>query len=412
MSSAHLSKQDNFYQSLILRLMEPMDAGFLELGLPAGEKIHFGKKESEIHARVDVRDDRFFKACVLHGDIGFGESYVDGYWDTDDIVGVISWMILNVEKHPLLMGSKPKPSRLHFFKLLNRFRHRLNSNNPTRVKKNIFSHYDLGNEFFQTFLDSGMTYSCAYFSKLTEESTGDAQEAKNARLCQKLRIKSADHVLEIGGGWGGFAIHAAKHFGCQVTTITISEAQCQYARERVRAENLSDKIDVELVDYRHVKGEFDKIVSIEMIEAVGHEYLKTYFEQCHRLLKKEGLLGLQMILSPDHRYESFKKGVDWIQKHIFPGGFLPSLLAIQEAINKTGDLGLYDYEDLTPHYVKTLHAWRKNFNAHLQKVKLLGFDERFIRKWNYYLSYCEAAFKMRNIHVVQAVFTRPNNHSL
>lgn len=399
--------------------MAPMNAGYLRMRLPTNQELCFGNPGSEFKANIQVRDDRFFRRCVLHGDIGFGESYVDGDWDTDEITPVIAWMILNVENHPLLMGSRPKPSRLHLLKLLNRVRHHWNRNTLQGSRKNISSHYDLGNDFFALFLDPGMTYSCAYFSKLTGESTDSpvnllelAQEAKYARLCEKLKVQPSDHVLEIGGGWGGFAVHAARHYGCRVTMITLSKEQAAYARERFKRERLSDRIEIHLQDYRHVRGHFDKIVSIEMIEAVGHQYLQSFFRQCHHLLKKEGLLGLQAILSPDHRYESFRKGVDWIQKHIFPGGFLPSFQAILEAIRRTGDLGVYDYEDITPHYAKTLSLWRNNFHRHLEKVKALGFDGRFIRKWDYYFSYCEAAFKMRNISVAQVIFSRPNNHGL
>lgn len=204
-------------------------------------------------------------------------------------------------------------------------------------------------------------------------------------------------------------MYATQNYGCRVTTITISQRQFDYLKKRVESENLSHRLEVKLIDYRNMTGRFDKIVSIEMIEAVGHEFLPVFFGQCQRLLKKDGLLVLQMILSPDHRYQSFRKNVDWIQKHIFPGSLLPSYEAIHQAIRATGTLGLLDYEDMTQHYVRTLALWRTNFNANVEKVRRLRFSEHFVRKWNYYFSYCEAAFKMRNINVAQAVFTRPNN---
>ena len=388
-----------------------MTLGKLSLRFPEGQEIYFGSDKDRNQAAVRINSEDFFKKCVLYGDVGFGESYVDGDWDSGDITGVIAWMILNVENHPTLMDAKEKKSPINFLGFLNHLRHRLNANTVKKSQKNISAHYDLGNNFFRLFLDPGMTYSCAYFDA-HETNLAHAQERKYAELCRKLRLKPSDRVLEIGSGWGGFALHAAKHYHCHVTTITISKEQYDYARQRFLREGLSDKIEARLVDYRHMDGRYDKIASIEMIEAVGHEHLTSYFSQCHKFLKKDGLLGLQMILSPDHRYESFRKRPDWIQKHIFPGGLLPSLEAIVSAMRKTGDLGMLDYEDMTPFYAKTLALWRENFLRASEEIRSLGFDEKFIRKWNYYFSYCQAAFSMRNISVAQAVFSRPNNHHL
>lgn len=388
-----------------------MTLGQLRLVLPEGKEIVFGTGEEvqQVSARI-VRED-FFKKCVLYGDVGFGEAYVDGDWDTPDISGVIAWMILNVENHPTMMDSRQKRLAVNFLGFLNRLQHHFKTNTIANSRKNIAAHYDLGNDFFKLFLDPGMTYSSAYFAKGTE-SLEEAQGKKYDELCRKLHLKASDKVLEIGSGWGGFASHAARHYGCQVTTITISKEQFEYTCRRVQEENLTEKVKPQLVDYRHIEGVYDKIASIEMIEAVGHDHLGSYFSQCHRLLKKDGLLGLQMILAPDHRYESFRKRPDWIQKHIFPGGFLPSFEAVLIAVRKTGDLGLYDYRDMTPSYARTLLLWRENFGRAEEPLKKLGFDATFIRKWNYYFSYCEAAFRMRNISVVQAVFTRPNNGTL
>ncbi|MBF0490940.1 MAG: class I SAM-dependent methyltransferase [Candidatus Omnitrophica bacterium] len=216
----------------------------------------------------------------------------------------------------------------------------------------------------------------------------------------------------MGCGWGGFALHAVKNYGCTITAITISKEQFEHCKELFAREKVLDRIDLRFVDYRHVTGLYDKIISIEMIEAVGHKFLPVYFKQIHHLLKSDGLVGLQMILSPDHRYESFRKNVDFIQKHIFPGSLLPSLRSIQQAIHQSGILCVFDYEDISPSYARTLKLWRGEFNRNRQKVESLGFDDAFIRKWNYYLSYCEAALGMRNIAVVQAVLTRPNNYQL
>lgn len=387
-----------------------MTSGRLRLTLPDGQDIVFGTADESVEVRARVIREDFFRKCVLYGDVGFGEAYVDGDWDTDDISGVIAWMILNVENHPTMMDSREKKLAVNLLGFVNNVRHQLRSNTVSNSRKNISAHYDLGNDFFRLFLDPGMTYSSAYFVT-GRETLEQAQENKYEQLCRKLHISSKDHVLEIGSGWGGFAVHAAKRHHCRVTTITISKEQHAYASDRIKSEGLSGRVEVCLVDYRHMQGQYDKIASIEMIEAVGHDHLGSYFTQCHKLLKKDGLLGLQMILAPDHRYESFRKRPDWIQKYIFPGGFLPSFEAVLKSIRKTGDLGLLDYDDMTPFYAKTLKIWRENFCRSSDAIEKLGFDESFARKWNYYFSYCEAAFRMRNISVVQAVFTRPNNNS-
>jgi cyclopropane-fatty-acyl-phospholipid synthase len=306
------------------------------------------------------------------------------------------------------MADRPKTSPVNFLKIVNKIQHALRSNTKDGSRKNISEHYDLGNEFFSLFLDPSMAYSSAYFTN-AKESLHQAQINKYDLLCQKLKLTDRDHLLEIGSGWGGLAMHAAQNYGCRVTTVTISKQQHAFVSEKVFERGLKDFIDVKFMDYRDIKGQFDKIVSVEMIEAVGHKFMKTFFVQCHALLKKDGLLALQMILSPDHRYESFRKNVDWIQKHIFPGSLLPSMQVIQSSIRETGNLMLYDFEDMTPSYAQTLKIWREGFNQNLSAVRDMGFEEEFIRKWNYYKSYCEAAFKTRNISVVQAVFTRPNN---
>ena len=401
----------NIYQRIINHVFSPMHLGKLTMILPDGGTLTYGNGQGGVHASIRIVNNDFFKKCVLFGDVGFGESYVDGDWETDDITKVIEWMIINVDNHPTLMSDKKKRTPVNFLKVCNNVFSFFRKNSLLGSRKNISAHYDLGNEFYQLFLDPSMTYSSAYF-KENCESLEQAQYEKYAQLCQKIHLKPTDHVLEIGSGWGGFAIYAAKHFGCRVTTVTVSQQQYNYALRRIVAERLSDKITIELKDYRNIEGKFDKIVSIEMLEAVGHEYYEAYFSQCHRLLKKDGVLALQMILSPDNRYESFRKNIDWIQKHIFPGSLLPSMSIIQKMINQTGDLNLYHFEDIGAHYAETLVIWRERFNKNSDQTRRLGFDEPFIRKWNYYLSYCEAAFKTRNISVAQAVFTRPNNLSL
>ncbi len=407
-AAAPKTRKLSIYQRLIDHAFRPMRLGRLTMVLPDGQVLTYGDGQGGVHADIRILHNDFFKKCVLFGDVGFGESYVDGDWQTDDITKVIAWMITNVENHPTLMADKPRRSPVNFFKIFNNLLSLFRKNSLSGSRKNIHRHYDLGNDFYRLFLDPSMTYSAAYF-KHREQSLEDAQYQKYEALCQKLHLKAADHVLEIGSGWGGFALYAARNFGCRVTTVTVSEQQFDYARRRIAEEGLADQITVELKDYRKIGGKFDKIVSIEMLEAVGHDYYEAYFSQCHRLLKKDGVLALQMITCPDNRYESFRKNMDWIQKHIFPGSLLPSLAVIQKTVNKTGSLNLYHLEDLGAHYARTLVIWREKFNHNLDGVRDLGFDEAFIRKWNYYLSYCEAAFSTRNISVAQAIFVRPNS---
>lgn len=402
-------RKKSFYESLVLGMLARMDKGRLNISLPEGEIYTIGNGNG-ITANIEIKTPEFFKRCVLFGDIGFGEAYVNGDWDTDNISNVIKWFLLNVENAPGVSGSKSKTLALNILKSANKISHWKRINNIRGSKKNITEHYDLNNDFFASFLDPTMTYSSAYF-KEEGMDLQNAQLAKYERLCQQLQLKASDHVLEIGSGWGGNAMYMAKNYGCKVTSITISEEQLKLARERVTKENLSDKVKIELIDYRRMKGQFDKIVSVEMLEAVGEEFIDVYFKKCNDLLKKDGILAIQAITCPDSRYESLRKGVDWIQKYIFPGSLLPSMGRIHQAINNTSDLTLIDLKDFGLDYARTLSLWQEQFNQNLTEVKKLGFNDTFIRKWNYYFSYCEAAFTMRNIHVMQMVFSRPNNTS-
>ncbi|MFT5387761.1 MAG: cyclopropane-fatty-acyl-phospholipid synthase [Candidatus Omnitrophota bacterium] len=396
---------------IIDQVFRPMDQGQLDIILPDGEVYTYGSSNQGIQAKLYVNDMGFFRKCVLHGAVGFGESYTDGDWSTDSLVDVISWMIDNHKNHPTMSVGKRKANMVNFLHWANVLRSKFRINSLSGSKRNIMEHYDLGNEFFKTFLDPTMTYSAAYFSE-EARTLEDAQLQKYDRLCQKLKIQPTDHVLEIGTGWGGFAVYAVEHYGCEVTTTTISEEQYKYAKRKIASRGFSDKINIKLCDYRNLKGTYDKIVSVEMIEAVGHKYYESYFKKCHDLLSKNGLLALQMIQFPDHRYDDARKNIDWIQKYIFPGSLLPSNEAIHKAMKKTGTLGLFHYEDITPHYAKTLKIWREEFVNNIDKIEALGKDEVFKRKWVYYLAYCEAAFKMRHINVSQAVYTRSNNTTL
>lgn len=399
-------KSHRIYQKIFDKVLSALPAGKLRVLLPNGEESFYGLKTPGPEATLKILNPAFFKKSVLYGEVGFGESYVDGDWKSDDVVGLLSWFLINLEH-----ASSSQKRRLPFTDLLlvfNRLRHKLRANNQTGARRNISEHYDLGNDFYKLFLDSSMTYSCGYFSS-PDTLLQSAQAEKYDRLCRKLKLTSSDHVLEIGGGWGGFAVHAARNYGCHVTSITISEEQLKYAKDRVAAEGLSNQIDFRLTDYRNITGKFDKIVSIEMIEAVGHEYFKIFFKKCHELLNRHGLLAIQAITCPDSRYESHRKNVTWMQKHIFPGGLLPSIGIMNKTINETGDLQLHNLEEMGLHYAQTLSIWRENFDHKLESVLAQGFDEKFIRKWDYYLMSCEAAFLTRNINVVQAIFSRPNN---
>lgn len=398
-----------FYRSTILKLMRPMQKGYLHITLPDGTVMELGNKENELHADVTVHHEHFFKRAFLYGDIGFAEAYMAGEWSSNDLTRLLSWFLLNIENSPTLSGSRTRAILLNAFQFINKLFHTRRKNTVSGSKKNIAEHYDLSNEFFGLFLDGTMTYSSAYFTKPDLELE-HAQYEKYESLCHSLKLKASDHLLEIGTGWGGFAIYAAKKYNCFITSVTISRQQYDFAVERIRKENLQDKIEVQLKDYRKIEGVFDKVVSIEMIEAVGAQYLTTYFQKIHSVLKPDGVLALQAIICPDSRFESLQNNVDFIQKHIFPGSLLPSIAAINKAINETGDMFMFSLKDLGKSYVRTLAEWRLRFNQNIDHVRKLGFDDTFIRKWNYYFSYCEAAFDMRNINVVQMVYTRPNNH--
>jgi cyclopropane-fatty-acyl-phospholipid synthase len=405
-------------ETLLYRALLPMQRGSMRIELPDGRVWAFGGEEASGSedtvapaAKIRIHNPIFFRKCVLFGDIGFGESYVDGDWETDSIANVVSWFILNLEDSPTLSGTRRKSRHINWLGALNQWIYRLSHNSLTGSKRNISAHYDLSNDLFRTFLDSTLTYSCAYFES-PAQSLEAAQLAKYDRLCRKLRLRPQDHVLEIGCGWGGFSLYAARYYGCRITAITISQQQFEHAQSQIHQAGLERQIDLRLQDYREVEGQFDKIVSIEMLEAVGYRYLNVFFAKCHQLLKRQGLLGLQVITCADHRFEVLRRNVDWSQKHIFPGSLILSIAAINASINQTGDLFLHNLEDLGHCYAQTLSAWHQRFNENLAAVKALGFDEPFIRKWNYYLMYCQAAFAMRHNSVVQAIYTRQNNYSL
>jgi cyclopropane-fatty-acyl-phospholipid synthase len=414
------SSQPSFLQRAVLRTFGEMRRGHLRLELPDGTVHDFGKDAPTIKtasgfpgtAAIRVLDPVFFKKCFWSGDIGFAESFMDGDWETPHLAAVVAWFILNVDDAPTLSGSKRAQSTaLNLLRLGNRLGHLLRPNSRAMARRNISEHYDLSNEFFALFLDPSMMYSAAKWTDPAMTLTA-AQAEKNDALCRSLRLTPDDHVLEIGTGWGGWALHAVSNYGCRVTSLTISQQQFDFATARIAAAGYADRIEVKMLDYRDVTGSFDKIVSIEMMEAIGHQYLPDFCRALDRLLKPDGLIALQFITCPDARYDQFRNGVDFIQKHIFPGSLLLSLNRVNDQLSQAGGFVLHQVDDMAKDYSRTLRAWHENFRAHLDAIRALGFNEHFLRKWTYYLAYCEAAFSMRNISVVQTLHTRPNNVSL
>lgn len=391
-----------------------MRNGRLVLRLPEGGRFEFGEGGAGPHAEIQLHNDRFFSRGVLGGKVGFGEGYQAGDWDSPDLTSVIGWFCSNMDGSPTRRNPAAIGWAVNWLGSLERVRHAWNRNSVQGSRRNIRAHYDLGNQFYRLWLDPTMSYSSALF-EFPEQELEAAQSAKYERLCRKLRIGAGDHVLEVGCGWGGFLSHAIRSRGCRVTAITISEEQKRYTQERIDREGLTGRARVELLDYRKIptlKTKFDKIVSIEMLEAVGDEYLEECLSILQSALAPMGLLGAQFIICPDSRYSELRRSVDWIQKHIFPGSLLLSLDRTGEAIRRSGDLWMHDLEDLGLSYAETLRRWRFRFTRQLDEVRRLGFDDYFIRTWSFYLAYCEAAFAWRNISVVQAVWSRPNNRSL
>ena len=361
--------------------------GQLTVVLPDGSQRVFGDPASAERDRAEIRihDRQAVVRLLLGGETGGGEAYVDGLWSSPDLAGLLAWAARNRDALALSAGWFRVPAQL-----ARTVAHRRRRNNRAGARRNIAAHYDLGNDFYRLWLDETMTYSSAVF-ETPEQSLGDAQRAKYRRIADRAGLRAGMHVLEIGSGWGGFAMYAARELGCRVTTITISEAQHELATERVRAAGLEDRVTVLLRDYREIDGQYDAIVSIEMFEAVGAEYFETFFAACERALRPGGRLSLQTIAFPDVAYGPQVRGANWIQTYIFPGGLLPSLAAIERALRGTRFL-MRGVEDIAPHYVRTLATWRSRFLGRLDDVRAMGYDERFIRMWDYYLSISEAGF--------------------
>lgn len=384
-------------QWLIRALLARCRHGTLVLSDATGTR-RFGHGEPEVSVRV--HDVRTYDALVRGGSVGFGESYTDGWWECDDLTSVVRFVIRNMNP---LMSRLDNLAR--YLAPLTRARRRIVRVDKERDRANIRAHYDLGNDFYALMLDDTMMYSCAYFA---DESTSlhDASIEKMDKICRKIRLAAEDHVVEIGSGWGGFALHAASTYGCRVTTVTISDAQYEYVRALIDRAGLDHLIEVRNEDYRDLTGQYDKLVSIEMVEAIGWRQLDAYFSTCARLLKPDGLMALQAITIDDRSYERTKDRDDFIKRMVFPGGFLPSLEAIVRSSSSVSDLRVVDAEDIGRHYGETLVRWRSNLAARADEVRALDLGEKFSRMWHMYLCYCEAAFLERHISDVQLVLAR------
>ena len=352
---------------------------------------------------LEIKDRALFRRLATRGKVGLGESYTAGDWDTDDLVGLFELLLRNSESAASrngairrLLAARPRPNR---------------RNGLLRARRNISYHYDLGNELFALMLDETMTYSCGVFER-PGATLAQAQRAKLQRVCDKLQLGPDDHVLEIGCGWGGFALHAAATTGCRVTALTISAEQAKLARERVRAAGLTDRIAVVEEDYREHDGRYTKVASIEMLEAIGENQFGTYFATIDRVLERDGIACVQTILIPDDRWDRYRKTPDWIEQYVFPGCLIPSLTALTRSATESSRLTVLEVHEIGPHYAETLRHWRANFHERIDEVRALGYDRTFERTWDFYLAFCEAGFRLRALRDVQLVLSRSLNESV
>jgi cyclopropane-fatty-acyl-phospholipid synthase len=393
---------DRWARGVLFKVLAGLQRGRLTL-VEGRERFRFGRK-SERHpldATITVHHQRFYGDCLFGGTVGSGEAYMAGFWSADDLTAVVRIFAL----HPEVFSGMDK-GLARIMAPVVKYAHALNKNTRAGSRRNIVAHYDLGNDFYRLFLDDTLTYSCGIFER-PDSTLREASLAKYERICRKLSLTASDHVLEIGSGWGGFALHAAKHHGCRVTTTTISDRQYELAARRIAEAGLAERITLLKQDYRDLTGRFDKLVSIEMIEAVGHHFLADFFRVCSERLKPDGAMLLQAITIRDQVFEWHKKNVDFIKRYIFPGSCIPSVTAMAEAIAQATDLRIFHLEDITPHYAETLKRWRENFFHNIDQVRALGFPETFIRMWEFYLCYCEGGFAERYLGDVQILMTKP-----
>ncbi|NNL75703.1 MAG: class I SAM-dependent methyltransferase [Desulfobacterales bacterium] len=395
-------RMDRIVRRAILALLKRLVYGRLTL-VENSLRHHFGETSdrSSLQAVITVHHPRLYTRIFFGGSIGAAEAYMEGLWSADDLTMVMRLLALNRKAFDDMEKGLARLTA-PFYK----FYHYVRKNTSAGSRKNILAHYDLGNDFYALFLDETMTYSCGIFEK--ENSTlKEASEAKYDRICRKLQLTAGDRVLEIGTGWGGFAVHATRNYGVHVTTTTISDEQHQFAQKRFKTMGLEDRITLLKKDYRFLSGKFDKLVSIEMIEAVGHHFYDTFFQTCSQLLRDDGLMALQAITIGDQMFDRHKRSVDFIKRYIFPGSCIPSITAISNAIAAATDLRLVHLEDITAHYARTLREWRRQFFAKIDKVRKMGYSDTFIRMWEYYLCYCEGGFAERYIGDVQMLFAKP-----
>jgi cyclopropane-fatty-acyl-phospholipid synthase len=392
---------DRWLRSRVIERMQVIERGQLIIEDPLG-RVSLGVADDGLVARVNIHDLRFWRLMATGGSVGAAESYMAGLWDSPDLVAVIQVLARNRDA---LNKVDEGGARLSGW-LLGLW-HAFNRNSLQGSRRNIAAHYDLGNDFFSTWLDSRMMYSSGLYLA-SDDTLEQAQIEKLDRICRKLALGPEDHLLEIGTGWGGLAIHAASRFGCKVTTTTISREQYDYARDAVRQAGLEDRIELLMNDYRDLEGQFDKLVSVEMIEAVGHQYLDTYLNKIDSLLKPSGLALIQAITIEDFRYRNALKSVDFIKRYIFPGSFIPSVSTITASMARASRLGLIELADFGGSYALTLKAWRERFEAAWDQIAAIGFDETFRRRWRYYLAYCEGGFRERAISDVHLLMAGPD----
>ncbi|MCE3253180.1 MAG: SAM-dependent methyltransferase [Cellvibrio sp.] len=401
-----LTRNQRIARNLVFRLLRTLKEGCLRIH-EQGELYYFGQSpdQSDLVADIYIQDPQFYADVAFGGSIGAGEAYMEGYWSTPNLTQVTRLFVRNMAALDALDTRQSIISRY----LLKAF-HWFNRNTKDGSRKNISAHYDLGNDFFSLFLDQTMMYSAAIYP--TPDATlAEASVYKLQRVCEKLQLSADDHLLEIGTGWGGMAIYAVQHYGCRVTTTTISREQHDYALAKVAEAGLGDRITVLFDDYRDLRGQFTRLVSIEMIEAVGHEHYDQYFSTCSRLLAPDGLMLLQAITIADQRYDLARRTVDFIQRYIFPGGSLPSVAVISDWAKRKTDLNILHIEDIGAHYAQTLKHWREAFHEQRDAVRTQGFDERFIRMWEFYLCYCEGGFIERSIGTAQVLLAKPRYRS-
>jgi len=394
---------DRFARSAVTRRLAGLAEGVVELRDGNGA-ISLGQP-ADLRATVQVNDPRFYRHALFGGTLSVARSYIDGDWDCDDLAALFRIFARNRG-----VSSRLDQRLTALACLGHRLFHWWHANTRAGSRRNIAAHYDLGNEFFRLWLDETLAYSCGVFPT-AGATLREASLEKFDRICRKLDLRPTDELLEIGAGWGGFAIYAAKHYGCHVTTTTISREQFSFARERIAEEGLSGQITLLQQDYRELRGKFDKLVSIEMIEAVGFQHFDTFFRQCSSLLRDDGRLVLQAIVMPERGYERYLRSVDFIQRYVFPGGCLPSLGAMLDSVARTTDLQMIATEDFSPHYAETLRRWRYRFHDRIADIRRLGYPTEFIRLWHYYLCYCEAAFEERCTGLLQLQFDKPKRRS-